>query len=210
MKLPAVLAELPDALLPLDTDLIPADKGGRQSAVLVLLYPRGGVVHFVLTKRPDTMARHPGQISLPGGVREVGDSSLWETSVRETVEEIGLRPGRLIALGRLEPYHLRVSDYVIHPFVGWNPICPSFRIHRTEVDELIEVPINWLLDPAAVLEETWELRGRQWLVTFYRFGERDVWGATAHILAGLAQRLQRSLDYDTRLPGSVSALSGDR
>jgi 8-oxo-dGTP pyrophosphatase MutT (NUDIX family) len=209
LKLPAVLADLPGALLPLDEEPIPPESGARQSAVMVLLYPRGGVVNFVLTKRPETMPRHPGQISLPGGVREARDTSLWETSVRETVEEIGLRPGRLIALGRLEAYHLRVSDYVIHPFVGWNPIRPSFRIHRTEVDELIEVPIDWLLDPAAVLEETWELRGRQWLVTFYRFGERDVWGATAHILASLAQRLQHSLDYDARHPGSVSALSGN-
>ena len=204
-----MLADLPGALLPLDTEPVPWESEARQSAVMVLLYPRRGVVHFVLTKRPDSMTRHPGQISLPGGVREPGDTSLWGTALRETVEEIGLRPGRLIALGRLEPYHLRVSEYVIHPFVGWNPICPSFRVQRSEVDELIEVPIDRLLDPAAVLEETWQLRGRQWLVTFYRFGERDVWGATAHILAGLAQRLQHGLDYDKRSPGSVSAFFGD-
>jgi 8-oxo-dGTP pyrophosphatase MutT (NUDIX family) len=184
----------------------PDDGDARQSAVLILLYPRHGVAHFVLTKRPDTMTRHAGQISLPGGVREDVDASLWDTAVRETSEEIGLLPGRLVPLGRLEAHHLHVSNYVIHPFVAWNPVRPRFRIHPGEVDDLLEVPVDRLLDPEAVLEDCWEFRERQWLVTFYRFGDRDVWGATAHILAGLARSLQASLDHGPRPPGTVEAL----
>jgi 8-oxo-dGTP pyrophosphatase MutT (NUDIX family) len=203
MRLPDTLARLRTRLDPIEPDS-PSEQGAtRQSAVLVVLFPRADALHFVLTKRPSTLSRHPGQISLPGGVREESDPSLWATAIREAGEEIGLRPGRLVPLGRLDAYHLRVSQYLIHPFVAWNPVAPRFHVQEREVEELIEVPFEWLFDRDAVREETWELRGDEWLVTFYRFGERNVWGATAHILADLAERLQGGDRVTDRRPGSV-------
>jgi 8-oxo-dGTP pyrophosphatase MutT (NUDIX family) len=202
----AFIASLRHRLLPLDASFPADEPPPRQSAVLILLFPLADDVRFVLTRRPHTLARHPGQISLPGGVREKNDATLWDTAVREAHEEIGLRPGRVQPLGRLRPYHLTVSNYLIHPFVAWNPIRPRFRVDRSEVDELIELSISQLIDPASVHEEPWELREQQWRVTFYRFGERTVWGATARILSDLAQTIHGDRPFGATPPGSVLPL----
>jgi 8-oxo-dGTP pyrophosphatase MutT (NUDIX family) len=200
--LPPRIAALRSRLIPIADDTPWEPEGPRQSAVLVLLFPRDGDVRFVLTRRTAHLSRHAGQISLPGGVHDAADGSLWETAVREAREEIGLRPGRLLPLGRLEPHHLRVSRYLIHPFVAWSPIAPRFTTHEHEVEQIIEVRFDALFDPGAVHEEIWELRGEPWLVTFYRFDEHVVWGATARILANLAACLQDGRTTG-HVPGSV-------
>ncbi len=201
MSLPSALSHLPEALLPLDD--VSGSSEGRQSAVLLLLYPHEERIHFVLTRRPDTLARHAGQISLPGGVREAQDNSLMATALREAQEEIGVETDTLVLLGRLHPYQLNVSGYLIHPYVAWSAGRPSFHPDPHEVAELIEVPMEQLLDPNLVLEEVWEIRNGRWLVTFYRFGPHTVWGATATILGDFASRLESSLASRLHPPGSV-------
>jgi 8-oxo-dGTP pyrophosphatase MutT (NUDIX family) len=202
VTLPPRINHLRSHLIPLGHE-VPGDPAGpRQSWVLILLYPREGDVRFVLTRRTATLSRHAGQISLPGGVHDVEDGSLWATAVREAGEEIGLRPGRLVPLGRLEEHHLRVSRYLIHPFVAWNPVAPRFAIHEREVDQIIEVRFDALFDQNNVCEETWELRGEPWLVTFYKFEDQIVWGATARILSNLASCLQPNTG-NADPPGSV-------
>jgi 8-oxo-dGTP pyrophosphatase MutT (NUDIX family) len=173
------------------------------AGVLVLLFSRSSEVKFLLTARPNTLARHAGQISLPGGVTEPGDVDLWHTALRETREELGIRTGRIRPLGQLDPVSLVVSNYVIAPFVGWNPLPPALRPDPAEVAECIEVPLSRLFDPLAVQEEKWELRGDFWYVCFFRLDDRIVWGATARILADLASRLRRSAFREPLIPGSV-------
>ena len=175
----------------------------RQAAVLVLLFPRGSDVAFVLTARPNTLARHAGQISLPGGVTEPGDVDLWHTALRETQEELGVRTGRIRPLGQLDPVSLVASNYVIAPYVGWNPFPPVLRPDPAEVAECIEVPVRLLFDPLTVQEEKWELRGDLWHVCFFRLDDKIVWGATARILADLASRLHHPGFREPLIPGSV-------
>ncbi|HCG00150.1 MAG TPA: CoA pyrophosphatase [Chloroflexi bacterium] len=206
MTLPPLLAGLNESLLPMELECDSGAGPVRHSAVLLLLYPRNGQVHFVLTRRRDDLTRHPGQVSLPGGVAEEQDGSLWDTAVRETCEEICLRPGRLVRLGRLDSYHLRMTDYVIHPFVAWNPARPVLSPDDREVAEIIEEPLSRLINPSCLAEETWEFRDQQWLVTFYRLGEVKVWGATAHILSDLARRLRPDWNPGSSRPGDVRAL----
>jgi 8-oxo-dGTP pyrophosphatase MutT (NUDIX family) len=200
VKLPEPLLALSRELLPVEHD-VARDARGRRAAVLVLLYPRNHEITFALTVRPDTMSRHPGQISLPGGMAEPHDGSLWETAVRETQEELGLMPGRVMPLGRLDDVPVRVGESVITPFVGWNPVSPRFRPDRTEVAEVLEIPLEALLHPDAIEEETWELRGSEWLVSFYRLRDRVVWGITGLILSDLHCRLR--VEQPVVRPGSV-------
>jgi 8-oxo-dGTP pyrophosphatase MutT (NUDIX family) len=136
---------------------------------------------------------------------EPHDRSLWETAVRETQEELGLMPGRVVALGRLDDVRVRVGENVITPFVGWNPVPPRFRADRNEVAEVLEIPLESLLHPDAIEEETWELRGSQWLVSFYRFNGRVVWGITAFILSDFHHRLH--VEQPVVRPGSVRPIS---
>jgi 8-oxo-dGTP pyrophosphatase MutT (NUDIX family) len=206
MILPPALAGLEHALLPIDLEPEPLEDPAQHSAVLVLLYPWKGEPHFVLTRRRDDLTRHPGQISLPGGVVEQHDASLWETALRECREEVALRSGRLQPLGRLDPYHLRVSQYVIHPFVAWSPVRPSLTPDDREVAEILEEPLALLTDPSQVAQETWEFREKLWLVTHYRLGDAKVWGATAHILSDLAGRLDADWRARSPRPGDVVGL----
>jgi 8-oxo-dGTP pyrophosphatase MutT (NUDIX family) len=171
--------------------------------VLVLLFPRNSDVRFLLTTRPDTLARHAGQISLPGGRMESHDCTLWDTARREAREELGIRTGRLVQLGRLDPVPVVVSNHLIWPFVAWNPIAPRIDPDPREVAAVVEVSLASLLDPAAVQDEEWEYRGASWQVTLYRFGDVAVWGATARVLADLASRLIPDSAKDARFPGQV-------
>lgn len=208
MNLAGIRARLVEPLLPTDARLPDRDAWGspvplRYAAVLVLLFPRQGEIRFLLTARPEGMLRHPGQVSLPGGAAEPHDASLWQTALRETQEELGVRTGRLRPLGRLEPVPVLASHYLIVPYVAWNPSPPILSPDPREVAEVVEVPLDHLLDPGLVEEETWDLRGRAWRVTFYRFGNKAVWGATARILSDLAARLAGPGGSREVVPGAV-------
>jgi hypothetical protein len=95
---------------------------------------------------------------------------------------------------------------VITPFVAWNPVPPAARPDPREVAMLIEVPLSALLDPSTVAQEIWERRGRHWRVTFYRFGDHMVWGATARILHDLVGRIKGVRPEADDRPGSIQAL----
>jgi 8-oxo-dGTP pyrophosphatase MutT (NUDIX family) len=164
----------------------------KQAGVLVLLYPQDGQLCFPLTRRPDNVEFHKGQISLPGGSQENGES-LLQTALRETQEEIGVEANAVEALGKLTSLYVPPSNFCVQPFVGYVARRPHFRLEAIEVAELIEAPLAALLDPATVRQEDWEIRGGIWRIPFYQFGPHKVWGATAMILAEFAAILEGTL-----------------
>src|SRR5438270_12158952 len=91
----------------------------RHAAVLALLFSRNEHISLLLTERPFNLSRHAGQISLPGGAVEAHDADLWQTALRETREELGIRTGRIQPLGRLSTIYVVASDYLVSPFVAW-------------------------------------------------------------------------------------------
>ncbi len=155
----------------------------RPGAVLVLLYPRDGELYLPLTRRTDRVATHKGQISLPGGAQEPEDASLWETALREANEEIAVDPAAVRYIGALSPLLIPASNFNVYPFVGYIDEAPAFRPDPTEVAELIQLPLRGILEPSVKAHETWTLRGRQVEVSFYRYQQHVVWGATAMILS---------------------------
>lgn len=161
----------------------------RTGAVLFLLYPQAGQLHFVLTRRTDTLDNHQGQISLPGGRQEPGET-LAQTAIRETDEELGIDLKDSMMLGRLASLYIAPSDFDIHPFVALHPARPDFRPAPAEVAELLEVPVEDLLEPAVHQDEDWTIRGHGVWVPFYRIGEHKVWGATAMVLSEFEHRLR--------------------
>jgi 8-oxo-dGTP pyrophosphatase MutT (NUDIX family) len=163
--------------------------GTRPSAVLVLLYPRGGEPHLVLTRRTPHLAQHSGQISLPGGRIDPLDFSAAEAALRETREELGVATDDLELLGPLmarydppEPYYVQASNSIVVPFVAFSPSKLTFVPNPAEVAEVIELPLRHLLEVSSVDEENWLLRGEWRRIGFYRFGPYKIWGATARIL----------------------------
>jgi len=161
----------------------------RAGGVLLLLYPRDGRLHLVLTRRAEHLPSHKGQISLPGGARDPGES-FEETALREAHEELDVEPASIQVLGRLTPLYISPSNYCIRPVVGYAPSRPDFRPDRAEVAEVLEVPLADLLDPSTVQEEDWNLRGFQVRVPFFAVKEHKVWGATAMVLAEFVELLR--------------------
>jgi 8-oxo-dGTP pyrophosphatase MutT (NUDIX family) len=157
----------------------------RPAAALLLIYPHEDAWHMPLTLRGSNLRHHTGQISLPGGRLDAGES-VEQAALREAHEEIGLTPVDVDVLGRLTPLPVYVSGHLLHPVVGFAARRPDFNLHSHEVERLIEVPIAVLLEPDRVL---WEERTRilppQGVMNVPYFDVLDarVWGATAMVLS---------------------------
>ena len=157
----------------------------RPAAALILIYPHDDTWHMPLTVRGSNLRHHTGQVSLPGGRLDPGES-VEQAALREAHEEIGVTPADVDVLGRLTPLPVYVSGHLLTPVVGVMFRRPDFNLHSHEVERLIEVPIAVLREPDRVL---WEERTRtlppQGVMNVPYFDVRDarVWGATAMVLA---------------------------
>lgn len=157
----------------------------RAAAVLVALFEDRGEAHMILTKRPETMPSHQGEIAFPGGKRDPRDASPRAAALREAHEEIGLVPEGVEVVAELDGISTVASQFTITPFVGLLARPPALAPDRREVERVFAVPLSELLDPAAYREERWELWGEWRAMSFFELPGETVWGATARILAGL-------------------------
>lgn len=183
-KLPGEEAQL--RMAPTFRGHISSTEEAVQAAVLVLFYPSDDKTHLVFMKRNEYDGPHSAQISFPGGVRETGDHSLKETALRETREEIGIN-GVIEVLGALTPLHIPVSNFMVYPYVGWIKEAPVFDPDPSEVQYVIEAPLEALLDPTNRDSETLFHHAMLIQAPFYRVGEEKIWGATAMILSEVLQ-----------------------
>jgi 8-oxo-dGTP pyrophosphatase MutT (NUDIX family) len=176
--------------------------GLRDAAALVLIYPHHGRLHVPLTVRGGGMRTHTGQVALPGGSVDAGES-FEAAALREAVEEVGVDPAAVTILGRLTSLHIPISGFLLHPVVGIARGRPRFQTAEWEVARLLEVPLPVLNDP-----DTLRAERRQWLtggraieieVPYFALEGEKVWGATAMVLAEFlavsraAQLIQDSL-----------------
>jgi 8-oxo-dGTP pyrophosphatase MutT (NUDIX family) len=181
------MAEVRDRLARRDRRAVATDPGYRRAGVLVPLFVRDAGLWLLVTRRTDSVEHHRGQISFPGGVVEPGDRTLWHTALRESEEELGIRPEDVRALGRLSPI-VTVTNFYVEPFVAAIPQPYVYRPAEAEIAEVLEIPVAALLDPAALEERPFP--GRDEPVLFYRYGETVVWGATARIAWELLEALK--------------------
>lgn len=155
----------------------------RHAAGLILVFPIGDEPHLVLTVR-STRVRHAGQVSLPGGVIEPGESA-EDAALREAREEIACPSEQLDVLGRLTPVDIPVSGFRLHPVVALTHAPPPLSPSDAEVARILEVPINGLLAPSSRTEQPMQ-RGALLLdVPVFRVDDVVIWGATAMVLAEL-------------------------
>ncbi len=162
------------------------------SAVLILLYPHKNDIYFILTERTDEVEHHKGQISLPGGSWENGEH-LHETALRETEEEIGIPADKTKIICKLTPLFVKMTGYMIHPFVGYLTKKPNIVPHSGEVNNVFTVSISELIDPVNQFTELWNIRKIPVDVPFFKFGKYKVWGATAMILSEFQHCLEEIL-----------------
>jgi len=153
----------------------------RDAAGLLLIFPIEDEAHVVLTVRADGV-RHGGQVSLPGGVAEPGET-YEQAALREALEEIALAPDTVRVLGALTPLDIPVSGFRLHPIVGAAESRPVLAPADGEVARILEVSVGALCDPAQRAWLTIARDGREVVAPAFRIGDADIWGATAMVLA---------------------------
>ncbi len=156
--------------------------GVRHAAGLLLVFPRAGRAHIVLTVRAETLGRHGGQVSLPGGVIEPGEA-FEQAALREAHEEIALATADVRIVGTLTPIDIPVSGFRLHPIVGTSGRRPALATTDGEVARILEVPVDDLMAPGSVVSTERERDGRRVVVPAFRVGHDEIWGATAMVLA---------------------------
>lgn len=162
--------------------------GVTPAAVLVPVVERADPT-VILTLRPETMRKHPGQVSFPGGRIDEEDDGPVAAALREAEEEIGLPPARVEVIGLADVYRT-ITGFEVTPVVGILPPDLALSPHPGEVAAMFEVPLRHLLDPAHQLVRSVEWRGRARSYYEIEWEGRRIWGATAAMIVNLSRRLE--------------------
>jgi 8-oxo-dGTP pyrophosphatase MutT (NUDIX family) len=169
---------------------LPAGRKLRPAGVLAAFQTGSNGLELVLTKRSSRLKHHPGQIAFPGGKMDEGDADVIAAALREADEEIGLKPDNVEVLGTL-PCHETVTGFQVTPVLGLVRAGFTPVPEPGEVDEVFVVPFEHIVDPArySIQSRRWQGRRRHYFTV--PFGPYYLWGATARLLRGLADRVAR-------------------
>jgi 8-oxo-dGTP pyrophosphatase MutT (NUDIX family) len=143
---------------------------------------------IILTQRPETMRKHPGQVAFPGGRMDADDHDIIAAALREAHEEIGLSPAVVELVGLADLYYT-ITSYVVTPVIGVIPADLPLVANQEEVDSIFEVPLSFLLntDNHKVQKVDWE--GKERCYYEMHWEDRRIWGATAAMIVNLSRRL---------------------
>lgn len=166
---------------------VPPD--ARQAAVLLLFYPHQHQWHLPLTLRPGHLPDHAGQISLPGGALEPGETG-WQAALREFYEELGAVGHPIRLVGQLSTLYVRASNFAVEPWVGFAEQRPPLEPNPQEVAALLEVPLPHLLDPANLGCRTRHWEDQAYTAPHFLWQTHQIWGATCMILGELLTLLE--------------------
>lgn len=161
------------------------------AAILVLVYDRDGEAHVLFTERTHKVEHHKGQVSFPGGASDETDDCLQTTALRETAEEIGVRPDDVEIVGQLDDM-VTISNFLVSPYVGILRTNSEyeFQVNQHEVAQLVQVPLAHLMDEQNMELEVRQHKGKQVLVPAYSYDGHRIWGATARVLRQFLELLE--------------------
>ena len=165
-----------------------SERNLTRAAVLVPLYVNAGELWLLLTRRAAGLPNHAGQMAFPGGVREDGDEDEVDTALRETHEELGVRPATVMVLGHLDDV-LTPSGFVISPVVGALPFPLEVTPSGEEIESVVPIPFHTLANPRLVEYQELMVDGEVMVSPVFHYHGHRVWGATARMIADLVARL---------------------
>ena len=162
----------------------PAYKTG---CVLLLLYPDADLqTNLIMIERSDESATHAGQISFPGGKREMDDVTLTDVALRETYEEIGVDPSTIKVLGELSELYIPVSNFLVHPFVGFVNSVPDFKLSTLEVKGVLTLKLDFFLAHKSFTTfDFTSYDGQTIKAPYYPYQNYKIWGASAMMISEL-------------------------
>jgi|AntRauTorckE6833_2_1112554.scaffolds.fasta_scaffold00592_5 8-oxo-dGTP pyrophosphatase MutT (NUDIX family) len=169
-------------------------RNARHSSVLILIYPRENKLRTITILRPQYDGVHSGQISFPGGQYEKEDYTLLETALRETREEIGVDVKEEQVAGKLTDIYIPPSNFLVTPYVALIKEVPQMKKDSFEVEKLIEVDLENIIRPDAILRRNIHLEKYGNIhVPCFIVDDQIIWGATAMIISELRTVLGRVL-----------------
>ncbi len=160
----------------------------RPAAVLVPVINYQDGAQVLLTRRPDNMPSHPGQVAFPGGKVEKTDETIAAAALREAEEEVGLDPALVDIVGYLDTYQTG-TGFRITPVVGLVHASYQLQLDSREVDEAFEVPLRFLMtvDNHQKHSRIWQGKNRAYYAIPYE--DKFIWGATAGMLKNFYDRV---------------------
>ena len=159
-----------------------------RSAVMLLLMNKDNNAHVLLTKRSMKVETHKGHMSLPGGAFDNDDKNLLETALRETNEEVGIKPGDIEIIGELGDF-LTISGFHVNAFVGAINYPCKYDVNFDEIAECVEVPLSIFVNREYDRIEQMRYKGVDLEVYYYYHKGFEIWGLTARILTEFAENM---------------------
>jgi len=147
---------------------------------------------IILIERPSSMRKHAGQIAFPGGKMDKTDLHLVQTAIRESEEELGIDTQSTQHIGSLSPVFIRVTNYVVYPFVFIHEKKPSFSLNELEVHSILFLPFSQLINPTFLNAKNIYIENGEVLsdVPCFEFENKTIWGATSLMLNELRERIK--------------------
>ena len=170
-------------------------KQPKKAGVLALIYPNTlGEATLLLILRKTYEGIHSNQIGFPGGKMEKADDDLLQTALRETNEEVGVPPRGVKILKRLTEVYIPPSNFLVTPFLALYPNRISFKIQETEVEKVVEVPLQDFLNDDNLIEQNLSTSYAKNIdVPAFKLNDYVVWGATAMMLSEIRVLMRQSL-----------------
>ena len=167
----------------------------KRAGVMAFFYPSmDNKTHLALILRKTYKGVHSAQIGFPGGKFEESDSSIQETALRETEEEVGVKREMVSVLKKLTEIYIPPSNFFVQPFVGIAKELPKFNLQEEEVEELIEVPLDHFMDDSIKTMQTLSTSYAENIeVPAFMLNNHLVWGATAMMLNEVREMLKELL-----------------
>ena len=156
--------------------------GRPQASVLIAILNYGEYTkspELIYTQRSSHLSTHSGEVSFPGGKSEDGDSSLFDTALRESNEEMSLNRADVTMLGKLD-YLISRHKIEVNPFIATVDKAQNLQPNE-EIQEIFTVPLSFLLDPNNIKRESIERQGSVWEVPTWKLKNQKIWGLTAMI-----------------------------
>lgn len=166
----------------LNSDNSEKPSGRPQASVLIAILNYGEYIEnpeLIYTQRSNHLSKHSGEVSFPGGKADDSDTSLFETALRESNEEMSLKSEDVTELGKLN-YLISRHKIEVNPFVATIDRPQDLKPNE-EIQEIFTVPLKFLLDPANIERESIERQGSVWEVPTWNLKNQKIWGLTAMI-----------------------------
>ena len=178
----------------LDTNIKTIEKKFRSSAVICLIFCENNELNILLTKRSESLVNHSGEISFPGGKIENVDKSPLEAALREAKEEIGVPKKDIRILGQLDEI-VTGTGFHITPYVGILITTENIEINFNEVSEIIKLPFQIILNKKNHIQLSKKFERIKYNFWKIKYLDHNIWGATASILVGFANKIINLKDY---------------